>query len=754
MKKNFISLAALVCLCSLPQSGWTAEAAPAADLSTKATSPKASPRAGPRHVLLVHSFGRDFSPYTEVAREFRARLTQISPEPIEFVETSLEMARFDGADRDRPLLDFLRAIYARQPLDLIVPVCAPAAMFCMRHRNELFPNVPILLLAAEKRRIAQLTDMPHVASVALDLDLTSYLKNILQVLPATEHVYVVMGTGPLERYWEEALKREWAGFENRVTFHWLSDQPMRHVAKTVENLPPHSVVFVGIVNVDAAGAPHETESALRTIREHSNAPIFGWSTSQLGQGIVGGMLAPMLQVGREGADVAARILGGEPAEKITPVELRLTQPIFDGRELRRRKIPEQRLASNATILFREPSLWEAHRRALLLTLGLIAMQTFFIGWLLAARRRATEADANLAMAAAAAKVGLWHRRAKSDLVTASAQCREILDLPRRGPLSMKQVLGRLHPDDSERVQQAIEDATRNGGNFALEHRIVRSDGTVRWVASHGRLQPAGKGDSFDTRGASIDITKRREAEINAELQRDELAHFSRVSSLGVLSGALAHELNQPLGSILANAQAAETLLEAKQPDLVELREILADIVGEDRRAGDVIKCLRALLRRGESSLQSLDVNESVRDVLRLARSDLIRKGVTVESHFAPNLPKVMSDRVQLQQVVLNLIVNACDAMKDNSRQRRTVTIETSNQNDEVRIAVHDRGIGLPDDVEQLFQPFRTTKPTGLGMGLAICRTLITAHGGRLWAEPRTGGGASLFVALPCETEAA
>jgi two-component system, LuxR family, sensor kinase FixL len=225
-----------------------------------------------------------------------------------------------------------------------------------------------------------------------------------------------------------------------------------------------------------------------------------------------------------------------------------------------------------------------------------------------------------------------------------------------------------------------------------------------------------------------------------------------VASLGVLSGALAHELNQPLGIILSNAQAAQHLLSNQHPDLDELKAILEDIVSEDRRAGDVIKRLRVLLRRGESTLEPIDVNENIKEVLRLTRSDFIRRGVAVVCQFSDDLPAATSDRVQLQQVLLNLITNACDAMETNLPMDRLVTLSTFFKENEICLAVQDRGVGLPEDVEAMFKPFHTTKAHGLGMGLAICRSLVAAHGGRLWAEPNPDRGATFYVALTIANE--
>ena len=246
----------------------------------------------------------------------------------------------------------------------------------------------------------------------------------------------------------------------------------------------------------------------------------------------------------------------------------------------------------------------------------------------------------------------------------------------------------------------------------------------------------------------MDITRQKQADAETQLQREELAHLSRVATLGVLSGSLAHELSQPLSSIIINAQAGQLCMSQDAPDPVEIRAIFADIVSAESRAGEIIERLRSMLRRGEVALQPVSVNDSLEELLRLTRSDLIGRGVSVSNLTTGDLPPAMTDRVQLQQVLLNLIVNACDAMESNPPEDRILTLTTFIAQNEICIGVLDCGVGLTDDVETLFQPFHTTKNDGLGVGLSICRTLVTAHGGRLWGERGTERGAAFFVALP------
>ncbi|HEY5810058.1 MAG TPA: ATP-binding protein [Povalibacter sp.] len=246
----------------------------------------------------------------------------------------------------------------------------------------------------------------------------------------------------------------------------------------------------------------------------------------------------------------------------------------------------------------------------------------------------------------------------------------------------------------------------------------------------------------------MDITHQKQATAEAQLQREQLAHLSRAATLSALSGSLAHELSQPLSSILMYAQAGQRFMSQGTPDLDEVRAIFADIISADRRAREIIERQRAMLRRGEVTLEPVSVHESLEELLRLTRSDLIARGVSVWNLTNSDLPPAMTDRVQLQQVLLNLILNACDAMVSTPPEDRKLTLTAFITENEMRIGVLDCGVGLPADAETLFQPFHTTKAHGLGMGLSICRTLVASHGGRLWAERRAERGAAFYVALP------
>lgn len=251
-----------------------------------------------------------------------------------------------------------------------------------------------------------------------------------------------------------------------------------------------------------------------------------------------------------------------------------------------------------------------------------------------------------------------------------------------------------------------------------------------------------------------DISARKLAEKDAALRRSELAHLSRVALLAELSGSLAHELNQPLTSILSNAQAGSRFLARDPPDLDEVRESLRNIIDSDKRAGEVIRRMRAMLRNEPPDVQRLDLNEVIEDVLHILHSDLITRDVEARLELATALPPILGDRVQLQQVVMNLVINACDAMAGEAEQRQLRISTRESIDGKVELVVVDHGTGIPaPDLERIFSPFVTSKRTGLGLGLAVCASIVQAHHGRLWAENNEGRGATLHLELPPEPAA-
>lgn len=365
-----------------------------------------------------------------------------------------------------------------------------------------------------------------------------------------------------------------------------------------------------------------------------------------------------------------------------------------------------------------------------------------------------ESDQRLALAVDAANLGIWIRDLARNEVWASETWRAIFGFTNSEPLELNQVLERLHPDDRDAIARTLANAASGGGDYETEFRIVRPDGDIRWIASRGRVEFDGNGKPTLIRGVSLDITDRKRSESEAQELREELSHAGRVTMLGQLASSLAHELGQPLGAILRNAEAAQMMLQSPSPDLEELRAIVSDICKDDHRAGDVINRLRSLLKRHRVESHPISVDDLVQEVVSLIRSDATARGVTLTTDMPAGLPAVRGDRVHLQQVLLNLMINGMDAIDGDPNHERCVKLHAHRDgNGMVEFAVSDSGHGVPtEQLGKLFEPFFTTKPNGMGMGLPISRTIIEAHGGRIWAERNPDRGTTLRFTL-CAVDA-
>jgi signal transduction histidine kinase len=587
------------------------------------------PRGELKRVLILHSFGRDFRPWSEYARAIRSELEQQSPWPLDLQEQTLLTARFNNPGPEAPFVEYLRSLYSAHPPDIVMSIGAPAAKFVQKYRARLFPETPMVLTAVEQRLVnqADLTDKDTVVSVHNDF--SGFFRSILQVLPETQTIAVVIGASPLEKFWLDEVKTEAKSFENRVAFIWYADLSFEEILKRATALPPHTVLFWGLMSVDAAGVAHEGDLALRSLHAVANAPIFSFQEAFFGRETVGGPMHSVAASSEKTVNAAIRILRGEKPGGIKIEPIGFASPKYDWRELRRWGISESNLPRGSKVLFREPSVWEKYGWQMALIAGVILVQGVLISGLLDERRR------------------------------------------------------------------------------------------------------------------------RRLAEVESRQRLVELAHVNRYSTVGELTTSIAHELNQPLGAILANTETAELMLQGPSPNLGEVGEILADIRRDDQRASEVIRRLRSVLKKTPFEVQDIDLTETAREAIGFVR--VLAEGRHVALNYAPLATglHIRGDPVQLQQVILNLVVNAIDAISEARTEKREVTVTTSRSGAYAEIRVGDTGPGIAaDDMNNVFNPFFTTKPDGMGMGLAIVRTIIEAHHGQIVAENQPWGGALFTIRLP------
>ena len=570
--------------------------------------------------MLLHSFGLDFKPWREYAKSIRSELIRQSPWPLDIVEHSLITARFSDQNPEAPFVEYLRAQYTEHPLDLIVSIGAPAAAFVQRHRQRLFATTPMVFTAVDQRRVQYSSLTANDAVVALRINYLSAFENILQVLPDTKDVIVVVGTSPIEKFWKEAIGKEVEPLANRIKLSWTDELSFEALLKKASALPRHTAIFWELMIVDAAGVVHEGDVPLTRLHAVATAPIFSYDESFFGNATVGGPLLLAVDTGRLTAAAAIRILNGEkPGEIRTLVQF--ASPVFDWREMQRWGISESRLPPGSEIMFRNPTTWEQYRAYILAVIAAILIQSALIAWML------------------------------------------------------------------------------------YEH----------W--------------------------RRQRAEILARNTMSELTHVNRVATVGQLSASIAHEVNQPLAAMLANAEAALRWLD--RANLEEVREGLKGIVSDGFRASDIITNLRAMFKHDVQEKTLVDINKLVSSVLALVVIDLQKHDIELQTQLDDQIPQVLVNQVQVQQVILNLVMNAIEEMS--SSQTRVLRIKTElSQSNKVHMSVEDTGTGIKaSNVARVFKPMFTTKARGMGMGLSICQSIIENHDGRIWVAPGTNGG-SIF----------
>jgi signal transduction histidine kinase len=597
--------------------------------------------AEPRRVLMLHAFGHAYSPWSDMAASFREELIKKSPEPIDLYEVSLDTARVQDPKNEAPFVEYIRAVLSGRKLDLIVPVGAPAAFFMQRYRQMIFPTTPMLIMGADVRRISKTAHMANDADVLLDLDLPAYLQNILQLRPETTDIAVVVGNSPVERYWTSELHRDFQPLAGRVNIEWFNDLTFGQMLERAAAMPPQSAIFWFLLSEDAGGIPYSQDRALEAMREVAAVPIFGIGDYELGRGIIGGPLMQTSALGREAAEVALRILGGETrGESINPPAVTFGAPMYDWRELQRWNISEGRLPAGSIVQFRQQTAWKQYRFEIIGTLAIVLFQAALIAGLLFER-------------------------------------------------------------------QARRRAAEQAGTAMME--------TSRY--------------------------------------RENLAHLVRVHTVGEMSTAIAHEVNQPLVAIKNYALAARRRL-AGNADSNKVGELLEKIGSQASRAGDVLQSLRAMAKKREPEVTKVEVGPLVASALKLVELESRNGSTRVETSISPDLPPAFADGIQIQQVVLNLTRNAIEAMEEAGIAGSVVKVGVFGAaGDEIVVSVADCGPGIaPDDAEHIFDPFYSTKGGGLGVGLSISRAIVEAHGGRLSLAPNEGGGCVFRFTLPVAKE--
>jgi signal transduction histidine kinase/ABC-type uncharacterized transport system substrate-binding protein len=712
-----------------------------------------------KNVLILFS-GRFYAPLSvEVEAAVRAAFQKAPGVEVELFAETMDMARFDPERHGPILAAYLREKFADRKLDLIISSLPEAARFLLKFRGELFPDTPVVYCLADEAELAGLPRGPNVVGVPLRMPWKETLDLALQVHPDTSQIVVIAGTDTMARHFLHQTQEAFRPYESRLEFTYLTDRTLAQLLEEVAKLPPHTVIIYTDMVKDGAGRIYIGAEICGQISKAANAPVYTVGNTVFGRGIVGGCIVDYGAHAARAAAIGLRILAGEKPEAI-PVEDVPSSPRFDARQLKRWKIAESRLPAGSVVMYKEPSFWQRYR-LVLIALAVSLLEGLLILRLVLAGSRRRRAERKLAESEALSTGILASLPGHMAIVDRSGA---ILRTSEAWP---KFAAGEGAGDPSVlgvgAKQSSFEPAAADPqGPIAQEIRrgieAVLADGSAGFYLEYACPAPEDGWASVSVLplriaegGAVIyrqDITQRQLARLEVDRLRGELAHVNRVMTVGGMTTAIAHELNQPLGAIMNNAQAGLHLLAAGEPRLDEVREILQDVIGDTRRAGDVILRLRTLLRKEKQEMNPIEINAIIRGLAAVARTDALLRKVEIELDLVAGLPAVQGDQVQLQQVMLNLIRNSIDAMGARGQGGR-IRVRTTWDQDAVLVSVTDEGPGIPADIRpHIFEAFYTTKPAGMGLGLAICRAIVEAHGGRIWAANNPEGGATLQFTLP------
>ena len=575
--------------------------------------------------------------------------------------------------------------------------------------------------------------------------------------PDARKLFIIAGNGVTDRRWQSAARETVSSRSRKFETTYLFDLPYQTLIAELQKVPRDAIVVILTVFADSAGDKFIPADVAAELSALSPAPIYAPYDTFIGRGILGGYVETFKSVGTAAADMILEMFGKDPAAVPPPRTNPLQAYRVDFAAMQRWGLSESDLPPGTVVLNKPPSIWDQHRSLVLAALAVFVLQSAFLFAMLIQRRRRQRAEAlfkeseeRMTFTAASANVGLWQFDRKTGQLWATEHCRAMFGLGHGVPLTRDTFLSAVHPEDRATALASLRKIWEAERSAARDVRLALPDGQIRWVSVRARAHSDGHGKDHQVSGIFVDITDQKAAEAEAALQRQEVAHLTRVSTLGELSGAIAHEINQPLAAVQSNAETGLELLAASDPDLAEIRDVLGDIVHDNRRAGEVIQRMRNLMKKGERQPEPIDLNDLIHSTLALLNSELINRKVAVDLDLAKSLPTTSGDPVQLQQVILNLVVNAMDAMQSTPIDRRALAISTRlSQNGAVEIRVKDHGSGIaPAEQGRLFDPFFTTKAHGLGLGLTICSSIAQSHGGTLTLVNDDAGGAVALFSLP------
>jgi PAS domain S-box-containing protein len=711
-----------------------------------------APAAERPRVLVLFSNDRLLPANQEIERGLRRALAGEDGDPTaDLLGEFIDAVRFPEPDLSLALERFLRDRHRSTPPAVCITVGPQALDFMMRRRDAMFPAVPVVFCGVTQPQSAALPAGGDFTGRPMDWSIKPLLEKLPELRPEVRNLLIITGAAEFDRIRHAEAMTQVAPFRSRYEFQESQGEALERVLERVAGLSDDTLVFYLSYFSTPDGRAMVPGEVAGRLAKAARVPVVCVFDTYLGSGVLGGPVLPFEEEGFAIGGIARRVIGGESPRDIGILPSGTPRLIFDERVMKRHGWNPNKLPTGVEVRFRRPSLWESHKTGVLVGSGVLALQSALILGLLAARsrQRAAEHERRLSESRftgvfAGSPVSLSIIRQADGMLVDVNPAWE-----RTTGVSRDQAVGRTHLDLGFVFEGAsaerFRDYLASGKPLRdFEQRLRMPDGKCRLLSVSTEL--------LDLRGEPCyvsmaqDITDRQEAED----ARQRLAQSSRLGMLGELTASIAHEVNQPLGAILSNADAAEILLDSGNPPLAEIRAILTDIRRDDLRASEVIRHVRSLVAREEAQMAPLDPGILADGIAGLIRHDCKRRGIALECEIAPDLPPVRGAKVQLEQVLLNLLLNAMDALKDREAPARRIRITvTTTPDGRVDIAVSDTGEGIaPEIMPRLFDSFFTTKETGMGLGLALSRSIAEAHRGCLTAENLPGGGAVFHLLLP------
>lgn len=714
-----------------------------------------------KSILVIEQEDTARPAFVAMLSSMRESLATNLPGQVVVYTENLDLARFDNPKYRDQLERWFRTKYRGRSLDAIVAAGERSLEMTLSLRADLWPAVPVLFLGVHPDRAVNYAARENVSGVSVEVDVAGTLTVALQLCPETRHIAFVASEQGYPEVYRDVRRSVERFATNGFQFVPLTDLTMSETKERLANLPRQTVVFYLAMWMDANGQILNPRDALAELAAVSNAPIFGMSDTHLGYGILGGYCINYSLLGFQVGERVAAVVRAGNASGVPVVRSAANQLLFDWRQLKRFNLAHRQLPHGAEVRFRPSGLWETHREAVIIVIAALLLQSVLIAALLGERVHRRRAERNLrdteermSLAVQATGLGMWAWQADSDGSAFSPRCRRICGFGTEHAMGRAEGCTGADAKVCPMLSEALGKLSVANPTFETECLHGLEEQKPCWIASRGRGYFDKDGKLQRLIGVSMDVTERKNSARSLQEQREQLAHVDRVSIMGQLASSLAHELNQPLGAILRNAEAAELFLRKDPPNLEELRAILADIRHDDERAGAVIDRMKALLQRRKFQIVAISLPVLFEDVISLAEPDATARQVQLRVEVDPNTPIVMGDRVQLQQVLLNLIINAIDAIDSCNPASRCVVVGAAAKPDGVEVFVLDSGPGiLPELLPRVFEPFFTTKENGMGVGLPICRSIIEVHGGRIWGENNAESGATFRFTLPLSSGA-